>query len=61
VHTEWGDLIESDDLGDLGVNGRVILKCIFNRWNGGVDWIDLAQDTDRFPAFVNAVMNLQLP
>ena len=28
---------------------------------GGTDWIELAQDTERWQALVNAVMNLQLP
>jgi hypothetical protein len=27
----------------------------------GVDWIHLAQDRDRWRAFVNTVMNLQVP
>jgi hypothetical protein len=28
---------------------------------GGMDWIDLAQDRDRWQALVNEIMNLQVP
>jgi len=30
-------------------------------WGGGMDWIDLPKDTDRWQALVNTVMNLQVP
>ena len=31
---------------NLGVDGRIILKWIFKKQEGGVDWINLAQDRD---------------
>jgi hypothetical protein len=38
----WEDIGEIDCLQDLGVDGRIILKWIFKKWNGGMDWIVLA-------------------
>jgi hypothetical protein len=36
VHTAfwWGDLREGAHLGDSGVDGRIILKWIFKKWDG---------------------------
>jgi hypothetical protein len=48
-------------LGDPGVDGRIILKWIFKKWEGDVDWIELAEVRDRWRALVNAVMNLRVP
>jgi hypothetical protein len=33
-----------DHLENPGVDGRIILKCIFERLDRRIDWIDLAQD-----------------
>ena len=45
-----------------GLDGRIILKWIFRKLNvGGMDWMGLAQDRDRWRALVNAVMNLRIP
>jgi hypothetical protein len=62
VHTGfwWGDLREGDNLGGSGVHG-IILKWSFKTWDGGMDWIELAQDRDRWRALVNAVKNLRVP
>jgi len=55
----WGNLRERDHLGDPGVDGRIKLRWIFRKWD--VDWIELAQDRDRWQALVTAVMNCQFP
>jgi hypothetical protein len=47
-------------LRDPDVDGR-ILKRIFKKWDGGMEWIELAQDRDRWRALVNAVMNRRVP
>jgi len=57
----WGKLMERDYLGDPGVDGRKILRWFFRKRDGVMDWIELAQDRDRWQALVNAVMNLRVP
>jgi hypothetical protein len=49
-------------LGDPGVDGRIIIRWIFRKWHvGSKDWVELAQDRDRWWALVTAVMNLRVP
>jgi hypothetical protein len=47
-------------LEDLGVDERIILNYIFKKWDAGMDWIHLAQYTDRGRALINAVMKFQI-
>jgi hypothetical protein len=42
-----GNLKEGDHMEDRGVDKRIILKWISEKWDGGMDWIDLVQDMDR--------------
>jgi hypothetical protein len=50
----WGkNLKEGDLLENPSVDGWIILKWIFLKWGGGMDWIDLAKDRNRWRAVVN--------
>ena len=44
----WGNLRQRDYLGDPGVDGRIILRWIFRRWDVGVwtvlSWLRLGTD-----------------
>jgi hypothetical protein len=56
----WGNLREGDRKEEQGVDGRIILKIIFGKWMEVMDWIDLAQDRERWRAIANTVMDLQV-
>jgi hypothetical protein len=58
----WESPKERDHLEDQGRGGKMGSEWILGRlaWGGGVDWIRLAQDRDRWRAVVSAVMNLRV-
>ena len=57
-----GNLRERERLGDPDVDGRVIFKVDVQEVGcGGMDWMELTQDIERWWALVNAVMNFQVP
>jgi hypothetical protein len=57
----WGNLRERGRLGDPGVDGRIILRWAFRKWDvGGMDWIELALDRDRWRTLVNALAENRL-
>jgi len=48
---------ESDGLEDIGVGGRIILKCMWKvRWEG-TDCIHLVQSKGHLQEYVDTVMN----
>jgi len=57
----WGNVREIDHLEEPGVDGRIILRWIFGKYDGGMVWIDLAQDRDRWRTLVKAVMKFRVP
>jgi len=52
---------ERDRLEDPRIDGRRILRYIFRNWDGGMEWIDLVQDSVSWRALENAVINLWVP
>jgi hypothetical protein len=46
---------------DIFVDGNLILKEMFKKYDGGVDWFGLAQSWDKWQSVVNTVMNNVVP
>jgi hypothetical protein len=58
----WENMRDGAHLIDPGLDGKLILRRIRRKWDGGVmDWTELVKDRDRWRALVNAVMNLRVP
>jgi hypothetical protein len=55
----WLNVRERYHMEDIGVDGRIILRCIFTHLEcRSVEWINLAHDRDSWRALVNALMNI---
>jgi len=60
----WGNPRKIDNIEDPGVDGRIMVRWIFRKWvwgEGGIKYITLARDKDRWREFVNPVMKLWVP
>jgi hypothetical protein len=55
-----GNTKERDRSEDRGVDGRMVSKLILGRLGAGIEWIQLAQDIDRWRALLNTAMNLRV-
>ena len=58
----WGNLRERDHWRDPNVDGRIILIMDLKEVGcEGMDWVELAQDRERWRARVYALINLRVP
>jgi len=57
----WGNLRDRDHLQDPGIDGRIILRWVFRKWDVGVWTGLLLLRIGLFWALVNAVLNLWVP
>jgi hypothetical protein len=57
----WGSLREGDRWGDPDVDGRIILRDLQEVEGGCGDWMERAQDRDRWRTLVSTVMNFRVP
>jgi hypothetical protein len=47
----WGNLRERDNFVDPDIDDRIILRCIFRKWDvEGMDWNNLRLDRDMWRA-----------
>jgi len=51
----WEYFRERDHLEELSIDERIILKWILKLQDGRVEWMDLAQDRNRWRALVNTM------
>ena len=53
-------IMSGDHLEGAGVYRRIILKWIFEKCVGGMDWIGVALERDSWRAVANAVVSLRV-
>jgi hypothetical protein len=53
--SEKGEHIEN-----ASVDGNIMLKCVFKKWDWRMDLVDLDKDRDWLRVLVSAVMNLRV-
>jgi hypothetical protein len=56
----WDDTGAGDNLEDSGLYVSIILKRIFKKWDGDMDWVNLTQYMNMWRTLVSEVINPQI-
>ena len=58
---DGGNLEQKNNFEDLWIDGKIILRWIFKKWDEDMDWTNLNQDRGKWRVSMNWLMKFRAP